>query len=308
VLKQRNFSAKVLLFGEYSIIQNSMGLALPLELFSGHLSFEQKANQSVSNKELRSLAQYIKHIKKQNKIHFFDLESFEFDLNQGLYFDSTIPEGYGAGSSGALCAALYHQYVEGKDSILFNNDNLLELKENLAILESHFHGSSSGFDPLLSFVNRPMLFQENKIDFVDIPQASSRSASLYIFLLDTGRSRKTGPLVSLFLEKLKNPDFELACLNVLNPLTNNCIDAFLTANTKDLWDKVMHLSAFQFQHFLPMIPPIYHDFWMKGLKEKQFTLKLCGAGGGGFLLGMTQNFEQFKRDNPELESRIVAKI
>jgi mevalonate kinase len=308
VLKQRNFSAKVLLFGEYSIIQKSMGLALPLELFSGHLSFEQKANQSVSNKELRSLAQYIKHIKKQNKIKFFDLESFEFDLNQGLYFDSSIPEGYGAGSSGALCAALYHQYVEGKDSILFNNDNLLELKENLALVESHFHGSSSGFDPLLSFVNRPMLFQESKIDFVDIPQASTRSASLYIFLLDTGRSRKTGPLVSLFLEKLKNPDFERSCLNILNPLTNNCIDAFLTANTKLLWEKVMLLSDFQYQHFLPMIPPIYHDFWMRGLREKQFTLKLCGAGGGGFLLGMTQNFEQFKRDNPELESRIVAKI
>ena len=39
-----------------------------------------------------------------------------------------------------------------------------------------------------------------------------------------------------------------------------------------------------------MIPKLYADLWQEGLKYEGYYLKLCGAGGGGFLLGITQNF------------------
>jgi mevalonate kinase len=35
-----------------------------------------------------------------------------------------------------------------------------------------------------------------------------------------------------------------------------------------------------------MIPQSFQDLWQQGLDEGHFALKLCGAGGGGFLLGM----------------------
>jgi mevalonate kinase len=35
------------------------------------------------------------------------------------------------------------------------------------------------------------------------------------------------------------------------------------------------------------------NFWEKGLKSKKYFLKLCGSGGGGYLLGFANDFEYF---------------
>jgi mevalonate kinase len=36
-----------------------------------------------------------------------DLAELKNDVETGMYFDSSIPQGYGVGSSGALVAAIY---------------------------------------------------------------------------------------------------------------------------------------------------------------------------------------------------------
>jgi shikimate kinase len=41
----------------------------------------------------------------------FDIDAFETDIEKSLYFESSIPQGYGVGSSGALVAALFEKYV-----------------------------------------------------------------------------------------------------------------------------------------------------------------------------------------------------
>jgi len=33
-----------------------------------------------------------------------------------------------------------------------------------------------------------------------------------------------------------------------------------------------------------MIPPSLHQSWKEGLEGRDYKLKLCGAGGGGFFL------------------------
>ena len=38
-----------------------------------------------------------------------------------------------------------------------------------------------------------------------------------------------------------------------------------------------------------MIPDDINKIWEKGLNEYQYSLKLCGAGGGGFFLGFANN-------------------
>jgi mevalonate kinase len=50
----------------------------------------------------------------------FDLAELKNDVETGMYFDSSIPQGYGVGSSGALVAAIYDRYAQDKITVLEN--------------------------------------------------------------------------------------------------------------------------------------------------------------------------------------------
>ncbi|HNM33186.1 MAG TPA: hypothetical protein PKM51_10545, partial [Chitinophagales bacterium] len=61
--REQSFNSKILLFGEYSIIQDSMGLTLPYEEFKGKLTFDAKEMNeqfvSESNEHLTEFAGYL---------------------------------------------------------------------------------------------------------------------------------------------------------------------------------------------------------------------------------------------------------
>jgi mevalonate kinase len=229
--QEKKFYSKVLLFGEYSVIQHSMGLCIPYTLFDGRLTFR-RDNSSVIDPELKAFSLFLKQLIDSKQINFqFDITSFEFDISQGLFFDSTIPQGYGVGSSGALVAAIFDRYEQENHSSV----DISKLKKIFSQMESHFHGASSGIDPLISYLNSPILIKnKNEIGSVTIPNFPKGLGG--IFLLNTKRSRKTEPLVNLFLEKSSNEHFSSMCENVLVPITNNCIEHFLSADTKNLLD------------------------------------------------------------------------
>ncbi len=291
------FSSKILLFGEYSIIRDSMALTIPYELFDGNLKFRQGENR-VDN-ELKQFSHYLKSLVDKDELIFkFDTTSFEFDVSQGLYFDSTIPQGYGVGSSGALCAALLDRYGTIETDI----SDITYLKKIFSQMEAHFHGSSSGVDPLISYLNRPLLISSGSdIKTVEIPCFKEGDGG--IFLLNTGRARRTEPLVNLFLEKCNQSSFSQLCDNVLSPITNNCTAAFLSGDVDSLYEFFRELSDFQYRHFSPMIPKLFRDSWRDGLKYENYYLKLCGAGGGGFILGMTKNFKEAQASLGQYEIR-----
>ena len=48
----------------------------------------------------------------------------------------------------------------------------------------------------------------------------------------------------------------------------------------------------QVEYFHEMIPENFIDIWQQGLDTGEFTLKLCGSGGGGFLLGFTRDYKK----------------
>ena len=199
--KDKKFYSKIILFGEYSVIQNSMGLLIPYPLFEGKLTFR-RDNTTVIDPELKAFSLYLKQLQDSGHLNFkFDQSSFEFDISQGLFFNSTIPQGYGVGSSGALVAAIYDRYEQD----FSNSFDILKLKAIFSQLESHFHGSSSGVDPLISYLNSPVLIKsKNELGTISIPKFTKDKGG--IFLLNTKRSRKTEPLVNLFLEKSRNVD------------------------------------------------------------------------------------------------------
>jgi mevalonate kinase len=129
-----------------------------------------------------------------------------------------------------------------------------------------------------------------------------------IFLINTKRSRKTEPLVNLFLEKCSNKSFNDICENELTPITNECIKNFLDGNIDNLYHDFKLLSKFQFENFKAMIPTLYRDEWQKGFESNQYYFKLCGAGGGGFLMGITSDFLSVKKILANHELRLIIPL
>ena len=41
-----------------------------------------------------------------------------------------------------------------------------------------------------------------------------------------------------------------------------------------------------------MIPKEFHSLWKKGIETNAYYLKLCGSGGGGYMLGFTEDYEK----------------
>ena len=124
------FFAKILLFGEHGIIKDSMGLSIPYNFYHGSLKIPYKNNTSIkeSHQKLLAFSNYLKTLDAD--LISFNWKKFNFDLERKIYFDSSIPQGYGVGSSGALVAAIYYQYALRKITILENltKEKLLYLK------------------------------------------------------------------------------------------------------------------------------------------------------------------------------------
>ena len=43
-----------------------------------------------------------------------------------------------------------------------------------------------------------------------------------------------------------------------------------------------------------MIPKLYRKLWKEGIDSNSYYLKLCGSGGGGYILGFSEDFEKAK--------------
>ena len=103
------FYSKILLFGEYGIIRDSKGLSIPYNFYNGALKKieDPSAEAIASNASLKRYVTYLETLQtEQPELVSFDLASLKNDVETGMYFDSSIPQGYGVGSSGALVCAI----------------------------------------------------------------------------------------------------------------------------------------------------------------------------------------------------------
>ena len=103
------FYAKILLFGEYGIIKDSKGLSIPYNFYRGALKISEDPSTQDSHLKLVAFCEYLKKLPESTVS--FDWPRLNADLNKKMYFDSSIPQGYGVGSSGALVASVYDQYA-----------------------------------------------------------------------------------------------------------------------------------------------------------------------------------------------------
>lgn len=292
-----------MLFGEYSVICDSMGLAIPYAHFKGELSFINEDKYTdlefayESSKNLKEYFSHLKNLHKTNKLEFtLDLDAFENDIENGLYFESTIPQGFGIGSSGALCAAIYDRYGVNKipHGRHLSNTDILELKRIFSKMEAFFHGVSSGIDPLNCYLKHPVIIKsKTNINTVGIPRDKHNKDGA-IFLINTGAPGKTEPLVKLFFEQCKQQSFYKLIKDEMIPFNDNCIKSLIKGESKEFFKNLRSLSKFLLKNLEPMIPDPFKEIWNIGLDTSAYYLKLCGSGGGGFILGFTEDLEKAK--------------
>ncbi|MEM1219022.1 MAG: hypothetical protein AAGH79_08915 [Bacteroidota bacterium] len=267
--------AKLLLFGEHSVLQRSKALAVPYPRLGGQWRQNKRIEQS------SSLLPWVAYLRTDAvRSSYLDVQRFADDLRAGWFFESTIPIGYGLGSSGALTAAVWRKYANEEI------EDWSALQQQLGWMESFFHGASSGTDPLICYLQKPVVLSKAAgVQETSLPDFDS-AGRYELFLLDTQIPRSTGRFVEGFLEQCQEAAYLREILENYNPVSDQLIQDYLQNKPDSLREGFKTLSALQWSLFRAMIPSEVEAVWEEGLREGHYHLKLCGAGGGGYLLGM----------------------
>lgn len=289
-------SSKVLLFGEYTVLNNGVALTVPYNKFSGELCFpdENEQNSEQSNDVVKRFVDFMSDLPEK------DLEGLDFislfeEVKKGIFFKSNIPQGYGLGSSGALVVAIFIRYFETARSIKsdikkLSREQIHQIRRFLGKMESFFHGSSSGIDPLTILFNEPLLFHKRDIKQVDLPMFNPKGKNV-IFLLDSGVKRNTHELVRQYKAKCQDPKVKRILVDELSQYSKNCIDSLIQNDTDSFYDNLKGLIKIQLDQMDYLIPDSLHDKVQKGVNSEKYYLKICGSGGGGYMLGFTKDWK-----------------
>ncbi len=277
----REYPAKILLYGEHTVLRGGSGLAVP------YPGLSLKWSRSKPDERLLAFCDYLKVAIPEDLLKTSLLEDH---LLADWELSGNIPTGYGLGSSGAVCAAIWDRFVTEKGSKLSTED----LRNMLARMEQHFHGQSSGTDPLICFLQQPVLLGGGQPPrTTKLPENWNKG----FFLLDTGIERKASAFIRSFTFRYdSDAGFARAIDEQWRTNADAAITALLAGDRKLLWESTSRLSDFQLREFPDFIPAHLHRKW----KNKGYQLKLCGAGGGGMMLGLSIN--------PELVEHTFGKV
>ena len=272
--------SKVILFGEYSMIFDSTALVLPLKLFSAKWNADRGRSRefmSFSRKELSRFCGFLRA--EESFSNVIDLDVLEADLQKGWYLDSDLPVGYGLGSSGTVVAAVYDRYAKTPVR------DLMRLKDLFSQMESFFHGSSSGIDPLQCYLGRPFRITAEGAELLADGFLKNR---LQICLIDTEMKSDTKPLVEYFKRQREKEEYLRDFQRDYLPYVKGCMDAVIQGDTDCFFKRLQKLTSAQRVFFGPMIPDPVAELFERTY-DFHFGVKILGSGGGGYILGFTDD-------------------
>ena len=280
---RQTFYSKIILFGEYSMIFDATALMIPLRKFKAEWKMHPALNlpgEQASNQSIRKFMEYLYNDEELSDL--FDFQRFDADLNQGLFLDSDVPSGYGLGSSGTLTAAVFQRYANK------NIDDPMTLKKVLGRMESCFHGSSSGIDPLQCYLNQPFRITAEGVTL--LPEDFMPS-DIHVFLADTGIKSNTKPLVQYFKKKREDAGYLDAFQSDYVPCVSACIDHLVAGEKEAFFVSLRQLTEGQLRFLRPMITDNSIDLF---LEKPDFNIgfKISGSGGGGYVLGFTDEVDK----------------
>jgi mevalonate kinase len=267
ILPTRTYPAKVILFGEYTVLLGGDILAVPYP--------EYAAKWVMSGGEIdQPLLDYIDYLSENGiqELSQSKLAEMREFVNQGAVLDSSIKVGAGLGSSGSVVAGIYDVCK------LSENSTTEALLETFVKMESYFHGNSSGIDPLVSYTQSAIHKSGGSVKLID-------NLTLPTFTLyDSGISRNTQQLVAKFKERLTSEPSYASDIATIRDLNQKIINAVLAGKLDST--KLERLSGLQYDVMSDLIPPSVKTDWKS---DQQHTWKICGAGGGGYFMRMESN-------------------
>jgi mevalonate kinase len=280
------YPSKIMLAGEYGVVIGGSALTIPYYRFdakvreNGDTSAGETSEAEISQKYLLMLFNYISGLQPEVFHAKPDLDFFSANL-KNFWLEMNIPTGYGLGSSGAVSAAVYDLFFPGAAGL-----SLEHQREDLAVIESYFHGKSSGVDALTCHARTPLYFNSNgTIEKKEFDPSTIRGG-YRLFLLDSEERFETGPLVKEFLQRMNDNGFASSIRNEYLVINQKLIESLLGIGDGDPALLIRVLSDYQFTHFRKMIPERMLDVWIEGQLSNEFYLKLNGSGGG-YMLGIT---------------------
>ena len=281
-MRDRYYS-KVILFGEYSMIFDATALMIPLKRFSAQWQFPQSRNKAASLTSNQSLKRFCQYLSEKEELSgLLDLQALRRDLDDGLFLASNVPSGYGLGSSGTLVAAVYDRYAVQK------SDDYLQLKNLFGQMESHFHGSSSGIDPLQCYLGQPFKITPEGVHLLS---DDFLKKDIHICLIDTKIKSNTKPLVNYYKAQRENPEFLSRFQADYVPCVTSCIDLMIEDNKELFFSLLKQLTKGQLEFLRPMITDNTLDLFTADY-DFNFGVKISGSGGGGYVLGFTDDGEK----------------
>ncbi|MBK8502674.1 MAG: hypothetical protein IPL46_10890 [Saprospiraceae bacterium] len=260
------YPAKILLFGEYTVLFGGEALAIPYPKYGGSWTKQVHVHEFDFSNLITYLTQnnYLLNSK-------LDLTALKHLIESNYIFQSDIPEGIGLGSSAALCASIYDQFAK------HNPLSLEHKKHDLAIIESFYHGKSSGFDALVSLQKKSIVLSQAGLrEYQKLARLEG-----YAYLLLTGVRRHTQSLVQTFNTACQLPAFKKQ-MELLATKSQECIQQYV--NSRNIFETLSEVSSLQSRFLDFLIIPSLKEIWQKGLEEQSYYLKICGAGGGGAYL------------------------
>jgi len=278
-MRDRYYS-KVILFGEYSMIFDATALMIPLQRFSAQWQFPQSRNRTASLTSNQSLIRFCQYLSENEDLsNLLDLQALRRDLNDGLFLSSNVPSGYGLGSSGTLVAAVFDRYAIRK------TEDYLQLKTLFGQMESHFHGSSSGIDPLQCYLGKPFKITPEGVQLLS---DDFLKKDIHICLIDTKIKSNTKPLVNHFKAQRENPEFLNRFQSEYVPCVTSCINSMIEGNKELFFKSLKQFTKGQLEFLRPMITDNTLDLFTADY-DFNFGIKISGSGGGGYVLGFTDD-------------------
>ena len=254
------------------MLLSSDALAIPFNYFSGSWRAGIRSDYPFD------LDEWIGHLSSlENENIRLDVNRMHLDFDNDIRFVSNIPQGGGLGSSGGITAAFYDRYVYDEKSV---DTELADIRSILSHMESYFHGESSGVDPLVSLTGKSYASFEGRgsLHNLVIPQ----SLALHIILTNT--DRQTAPLIKFFRESMGEKKFAKRIYDEQIPAVHNFISAWSDGRVSDVESAFRQIGAIEWDLCKPMITKEIKPWWKQSLESDNFSVKLCGAGGGGAYL------------------------
>ena len=319
--RKTTFSApgKIILFGEHAVVyghpaivtaidlrtrcivskslQNEVQLSISSDYLFNEPSTGLKKNYIMSKEQNEFITQDSKYEQPVNPSYYFITKTILDLVTSKKYphnhVNSQIPPGIGLGSSAASAVATLASlstFMELELSIKEINKLAFEAEEII-------HGKPSGVDNTISTYGGIQLYKEKKFSKLSIPNFSS-----CVVIVNSGIPRSTKTYVEKVAKSLEKDTSKYK--NILEEIGNLTLIAkssLIEGNIQEL-GKLMTQNHLLLEK-LGVSHPVLTELTNSLLQLGSVGSKLTGAGGGGCIIGLFEDYQKANRAVEEMKSR-----